>query len=74
MREVDRTILEHIVVRDNRIVLIKFNAVLAQDLAVRQIWVGSYASIGQGSSLVEKFHDVDIHGGKFGGLDIHVSE
>ena len=71
---VDGALLEHVIVRGDRVVVGQLDAVLAKNLAVRKLRVSSDASVGKRSSRVEQVHDVDVHGGELGRLNLEITE
>lgn len=72
--EVDGARLRHVVVWRDLVVLGKEGLVLAQDLAVRQVWVGLGARLWQGSRSVVEIEDVDISCSELSCVDLKITE
>ena len=52
----------------------EFELVLAQNLAVRKVWISKFALLGEVGILVEEVELVDVSGGELSGVDVEVSE
>lgn len=73
-REIDIAVLEHAIVRLNGVVVGHSDAVFALELAVRQVWISSDASIRQWSFRVVQIHDVQVERSELSRVDFEVAK